>query len=289
MWQLTFMSPLETLNNIAMAFDEEDIVSISWQEIPKSIEWEVRVIFAYEPESAYWQGYLNKYCRVMGLATPEVWVVPVEEKNWLHENAKLFAPFTVGRFYVHNREYNGDVPEGKTAMVVAASTAFGSGHHETTQGCVMALERLIQSPYTKKPYHILDMGTGSGILAIAAAKIWENAQITAIDCDPEAVRVCTQNTQINGVSETVEVLESDHVRLGNVRCYDVIVANILCQPLKEMAPQVFQSMCRGGYIILSGILNEQAKQICETYIPLGFTLCEHTKKGEWSTLMLSKT
>lgn len=288
MWQLTFMSPLETLNSIAMAFDEDEVVSISWREIPKKIDWEVRVVFSYEPDRDYWQEYLNKYCRVMGIATPELSLAKVEDKNWLKENTKLFAPFTVGQFYVHNQEYAGDVPSGKLSLVIGASTAFGSGHHETTQGCVTMLEKLSKSPYNKMPYHVLDMGTGSGILAIAAAKIWEKVSVTAIDNDPEAVRVCRRNTEENGVADKITVIHADTVKMGDVRGYDIIVANILCEPLKLLAQSFVQALSKGGYVILSGILNEQAAEIIEVYDPLGLKLKDHTKKGEWSTLLFYK-
>ncbi|USO01129.1 MAG: 50S ribosomal protein L11 methyltransferase [Alphaproteobacteria bacterium] len=282
------MSPLEALNSITMAFDEDEIVSLSWKEVPKQFEWQVTVIFSTEPNSEYWQQYLTKYCRVLGLATPEMTVTKVEEKNWLTENAKLFAPFTVGRFYVHSSEYEGNTPKDTLPLVIGAATAFGSGHHETTQGCLSILDKLPREPYAKKPYHLLDMGTGSGILGIAAAKIWDHLAVTAVDCDPEAIRVCVENVERNGVGDSVRVFVSDRVLLKGVRGYDIIVANILAQPLLDLASQFYGALCSQGFLILSGLLNEQSQSIIQKYIPMGLTMCEHHTKGEWSTLLLKK-
>ena len=215
----------------------------------------------------------------------------VPDINWLEHSYKQFPPFSVGPFFIYGSHYEDSVPDGLIGLQIDAATAFGSGEHGTTSGCLQAMLDL--KGQGACPWNVLDMGTGSGILGIAAWKLWKTP-VLAVDNDPEAVRVAAKHRDINNVPDSPTDMRC---RCGNGfneetvqlrKPFDLIIANILPGPLKEMAEALVDAADENGAIILSGILNEQAEDVLGVYQALGLEHRKTLEIGEWSTLMLRK-
>ncbi|MGH1404061.1 MAG: 50S ribosomal protein L11 methyltransferase [Alphaproteobacteria bacterium] len=213
------------------------------------------------------------------------------DENWLEKTYQEFKPFSIGPFFIHGSHYEGDVPEGQIPLKVDAATAFGSGEHETTKGCMQAMLDLKGKGAC--PWNILDMGTGSGILALAAWKLW-NSPILAVDNDPESVHVAARHAQMNDVNLSASAMTCDcgdgfnTPSVNKQKPYELILANILAGPVIEMAPSLVKVLDDNGYCILSGMLVEQADLVASAYEGEGLTLKKRYDIGEWSTLIMQK-
>lgn len=241
---------------------------------------------------AYTQDRADAEAAAAGLPAemrPMVASVEIEElpdANWVAISQAALAPVTAGRFTVHGSHDRGRVPYGPNAILVDAGEAFGTAHHATTLGCLMAIDRLAR---TRGPFRrVLDLGCGSGVLAIAAARALPRAQVIATDNDPIAVEVARANADANGVKRIVTAcaLGLDHPWLRHAAPFDLIIANILAGPLRAMAGDVAGALRPGGSLMLSGILNPEAAAVIAAYGAHGVTLKQHRRIGEWSTLTL---
>ncbi|SFV30481.1 ribosomal protein L11 methyltransferase [Devosia crocina] len=209
------------------------------------------------------------------------------EINWVAKSLEGLAPVIAGGFYVYGSHESAPVPEGLTPIKIDAAQAFGTGHHETTTGCLEAIEMLLNHT---TPKAMIDIGTGTGVLAIALAKR-VGGKVLATDIDPVAVTTTIENAQENGVGENIDVVEAtglDHAEITARAPYDLIVANILAGPLTELAPGMGGIAQSGGTAILSGILNTQANGVIAAYEAAGFRLAEHLVRKDWSTLVLQR-
>lgn len=167
--------------------------------------------------------------------------------------------------------------------------AFGTGHHGTTQGCLRALDRLLEQGVTAET--VADIGCGTAVLAMAAARVWPGTPL-ASDIDPVAVEVADANLAANDMQGRVICLEAtgfDHPQIAAAAPFDLIFANILKGPLVDLAPDMAEHLSPGGHAILSGLLNEQAADVAMAYEAVGITQIEATEIGEWTTLLLRKT
>ncbi|HEY8352324.1 MAG TPA: 50S ribosomal protein L11 methyltransferase [Sphingomonadales bacterium] len=210
---------------------------------------------------------------------------PVPDKDWVLESLQALKPVTAGRFFVHGRHDADKVPNDVIAIEIEAAQAFGSGNHATTQGCLIAIDELATRGL--RPKRILDLGCGTGILAIAAARVWPDAHVLAADNDPIAVDIAAANGKLNGVS--IQCALSEGMEAGVVRDngpYDLIVANILMQPLIELAPGIVAALQKSGRIILSGLLESQKAAVEAAYEQQGMKLERHILLEGWSSLML---
>ena len=181
------------------------------------------------------------------------------EKNWLAENRASFPPLMVGKFFVHGSHYTDPLPTDRISLHIDAAMAFGSGEHATTRGCLEALSHLASLVH---PTTCLDMGCGSGILALAMAKLFPTAAITACDNDPFAVNTTRENAILNHAA--VESLLTDgYAGLEHGKKFDLITANILAQPLCDMAADAAQALKPDGYLVLSGFYGHQIPKIME--------------------------
>jgi len=211
--------------------------------------------------------------------------------NWLEASYQGFPPFSIGPFFLYGSHYEGDIPEGQMGLKIDAATAFGSGEHETTKGCMQAMLELKAKGVC--PWNILDMGTGSGILALAAWKLWK-APILAVDNDPESVEVTARHADMNGVKIGDGMLSCacgdgfNTPEVGKKKPYELILANILAGPVIEMAPALNRVLDVNGYCILSGMLVEQADLVASAYEGEGMSLKKRYDLGEWSTLVMHK-
>ena len=225
----------------------------------------------------------------LSLAKPDIRLEALPDKDWLSHVHEAFPPLDIGRFFVYGSHYQGDIPNGKDGLLIDAATAFGSGEHGTTSGCLQALEALSQTYDVKSG---LDMGCGSGILAIGMAKLWPQATITAVDIDPESVRVTQNHAQLNHISDTqIPAAAGDGYKTPIVTDngpYDLIVANILANPLVDMAPDLFHHLKKGGYAVLSGLLVRQKEMVLDAHKQAGLEWIDGYVVGDWQTLVLKK-
>lgn len=209
------------------------------------------------------------------------------ETDWVGQSLAGLAPVSAGGFYVHGSHETGPVPVGPTAIMIDAAQAFGTGHHETTTGCLEAIDMVLKRT---RPRVMLDVGTGTGVLAIALAKRTRHP-VVASDIDPVATTIAAQNARHNDVGNLVLTITapglSDNAIVGNGP-YQLIVANILAGPLKALAPDIGRVAQSGARIILSGILHHQAARVIAAYAKAGMVLERQIRRGDWSILILRR-
>ena len=215
-------------------------------------------------------------------------VSEVPDKDWVAEVRRELAPIRAGRFYLYGSHDAKSVPDDVVPLLIEAAMAFGTGHHGTTQGCLQALNNLDAAG--TRAERVADIGCGTAVLAMAAAKIWPGTML-ASDIDEVATEVATANAKANDLEDRLHIVTCagfDHDALRDSAPFDLIFANILKGPLVALAPEMGRSTRQGGHVILSGILNDQAAEVTETYAGQGFTVAEHITVGDWSTLCLQK-
>jgi ribosomal protein L11 methyltransferase len=209
------------------------------------------------------------------------------QKNWVLVSRKGLPPIKAGPFFIHGEHDRDKRPSRGIVLEIDAGVAFGTGRHETTMGCLKALLRLKK---THKFKRILDVGTGTGILAFAAWHLF-GQKVIAGDNDKDAVRVAKENAEINGLKKHIRILLSDGYKAKPIRDhapYDLITANILANPLIALAPSLARNLARNGRAVLSGLLNEQAKDVLAAHQAVGLELDFRLRLGDWSVLVLKK-
>jgi len=222
------------------------------------------------------------------LAEKDIVAERLPEKDWLRHVHDNFPPIKTDRFFIYGSHYTGEKPAGLIPLQIDAATAFGSGEHETTRGCLQALEYLQKEHVFENG---LDMGCGSGILAIAQVKLWPAINVTAIDIDPESVIVTDRHATMNDVSHKIEAEAGDGYQVplvGKNAPYDIVTANILANPLIDMAPALVKYLQPGGYAVLSGLLARQKDEVVAAHEKLGLRLVRSEEIGEWRALVMQK-
>ena len=230
----------------------------------------------------------QRVCSVTSIRRDRIHAEKLPEKDWLRHVHENFPPLQAGGFFVYGSHYEGGVPTGLTPLKIDAATAFGSGEHETTRGCLQALESLSKRHVFKNG---LDMGCGSGILAIAMAKLWPVMKITAIDIDPESVIVTRRHAAMNGVEDMICTQAGDGYAAALVSQnapYDVIAANILADPLIKMAPDLSAVLAPRGFAVLSGLLARQEGLVAAAHVAQGLTLADKISVHDWRVLVFQK-
>ena len=211
----------------------------------------------------------------------------IAEKNWSAASLAGLNPVRAGRFVVHGRHDRARVASNRVGIEIEAALAFGTGHHGTTRGCLLALDRLLKP---RRARRILDLGTGSGVLAIAAAKACRR-KVLASDIDAHAVTAAGQNAHANRTGAFVDVIRADGVRGRRFRArapYDLMFANILLQPLERLAAPLARLVAPRGRIVLSGLLASQANAALAAYRMQALALERGTVVDGWATLVLTR-
>lgn len=254
-------------------------------------------VFEVEDGSGVWEvgGYFTEQPDEAGLAVLAVAfgakpfaVSELPETDWVAKVKRELAPVHAGRFFVYGAHDADAVPEGVEPLLIEAAMAFGTGHHGTTHGCLLALDELAEAGFHAR--NAVDIGCGTAVLAMAAARIWPEPVLCS-DIDEVAVDVAVANIRANALTEKVRCVEAagfDHAELEAQAPYDLVFANILKGPLIALASDMATRVQAGGKVILSGILNEQADEVIAHYAQFGINLVKRREIGEWTTLTLEK-
>lgn len=233
---------------------------------------------------------LQSAAQAADIILPEFQIERLEEKNWLTENVIKFDPIETDDFCIYGVHEKQAPYSRKHLLKIYAATAFGSGH-QTTKSCLNALSLLYHQGFN--PQKILDMGTGSGILALACASLWKskNPEIVAVDIDDEAVRVASQNAFDNHLEDYLHIAVSDGYAsdfVSKKAPYDLIAANILARPLIEMAPCLSQSLKQGGYAVLSGFVEDQVDWVVNAHQEQGLRPVNIFNIDNWYAVLMEK-
>ncbi len=282
-WKTRFLSPEFAAESFADALDP--FVDAVASFVGPDGAWIIEGYSARPPDGVRIATALALAAAAAGVPEPVVTCIPVPDVDWLAQSRQSFQPTRAGRFFIHPSHFEGTAPPGAIPICVDAATAFGSGEHESTRGCLLALDRLARR---MRPSRCIDLGCGSGILSIAMARLWHGA-VTAVDIDAEAVRVSRENVRLNGVAAHVRVHEGAGLARQSARAgapYDLVVANILARPLIAMAPDIARHLRPGGIAILSGLLARDALPVANVYRRCGLPLYRRLTLGAWATLIL---
>lgn len=283
-WFVEFDVPLEAVPAFSDAFDgvADAVASV---EVEAERRWRIEVFFRGEPDRRAIEEALSLVAKGGGWPVPTISMRAEPVADWVQATYRRFPPFRVGRFYIHGSHTQGPAPASSVPLMIEAAVAFGSGEHGSTSGCLSAIDRL-RSRW-KRP-RVLDLGCGSGILGIAAAKIWGVAAVGA-DNDPVAVRTAAENARINGLGPRFRGLVS--TGFGNPRLagpYDLVLANILANPLVRLARPMAARLAPGGRAVLAGLLVTQERLVFQAYRRQGLVLERRFRRNEWLTLVLKK-
>ena len=213
----------------------------------------------------------------------------VAKRDWVTASLKGLRPVAAGRFVVHGRHDRAEVTPNRIGIEIEAALAFGTGHHGTTRGCLLALDFLAKHRRLRaRGLRILDIGTGTGVLAIAAAKALKT-HVAASDIDPVALQVAGDNARLNGAAQLIEFIRAPGLAARRFRRrgpFDLVLANILLGPLIQLARPMRGLLAPGARVVLSGLLHHQAQAALVAYRVQGLVLERRIRLDEWTTLVL---
>jgi ribosomal protein L11 methyltransferase len=247
--------------------------------------WDISVHFAEAPD----EGAIRELVQLAAGedAAQAVEFDTVEPKDWVRATLDELVPVHAGRFVVHGRHDRAKVAPNRLGIEIEAALAFGTGHHGTTRGCLLLLGEVLKA---HQPRRVLDLGTGTGVLAIAAAKAL-HGKVLASDIDALSAKVAAGNARQNGVGPLVQVAWGSGFSaapLRQRRPFDLVLANILANPLRQMATPMSAHLAGGARVILSGLLSAQAPSVIAAYRARGLILERHIRIEGWSSLLLHK-
>lgn len=286
-WSATVVTPLEHMDVFELVFNELTSI-VSQYEVEEDVTWAVEGLFVDAPPRDELLKRIALAAQALGMAEPELVIAKIPQKDWLTESVASFPPLRAGRFYIHGDHIPPPYPPGAIRLKLNAATAFGSGEHASTRGCLLALDDLRKRnhPFARG----LDMGCGTAILALAMAKAWRRP-VLAADIDPEAVRVARLNARQNGEADLVKAVLSDATGNRDVLArapYGLITANILARPLAAMAADLSALLAPGGILIMAGLLVRQEAMVLTAYRAQGLRLERRYRLKPWSTLVLKR-
>ena len=247
--------------------------------------WDVTLHFAQAPDSALLRDVIGNTAgpEIAGTLTFDT----VEAKDWVKASLEDLVPVPAGRFVIHGSHDRARVAPNKLGIEIEAALAFGTGHHGTTRGCLLLLDHVLKS---SRPERVLDLGTGTGVLAIAAAKALHRG-VLASDIDAPSVRVARENAGLNRVGNQIRAIRAtgfaapDFARAGR---FDLVLANILANPLRQLSGPMARHLAPGAQVILSGLLTHQASAVIAAYRARDLVPVRHLRIEGWSSLLLRK-
>ena len=277
LWKASVTLTKAEAHDVAAAFELTGPQAVLIAEEPFTDEAEVEALYGVMPDG----DLLSK------LAGREVRVIILPDADWIKLSQEGLPPVRAGRFFVYGAHDAGTVPPCVIPLRIEAGMAFGTGHHETTALCLAVLSDLAKR---RRFSNVLDLGCGTGLLAIGAAKLWRR-RVLASDIDPVAVEIARENAVANGEAPFVRAVVADgltHPAIAAAAPFDLIVANILAGPLTRLAPTIARALAPGGTLVLSGLLQWQENHVVGYYRPLGLILRRTRRDGAWSALVLER-
>jgi len=271
---------------VSDALDEAawpEAVAVSMSETDEARDlWAVEALYEIEPSTDEVEQALG----FAGLDAVSVTIAPLPETDWVRESLAGLAPVVAGRLFVHGSHDRQARPATAISLEIDAGLAFGTGHHHTTRGCLLALQEVLKA---NRPVNILDVGCGSGVLAIAAARL-TRAPAIASDIDAEAVTVARANAALNGVAPMVRCLVAPglgHMDIRKAGPFDLVFANILAMPLVHLAPELARAVSPGGRLILAGLTSDQARMVLAAYHARGMQCVHRMDLEGWAIMTLA--
>lgn len=291
-WRASVRTRGAAMPDLLEAFEEEAL-SVSLFEIEdeataEPLGWRIDLLYRERPQAEPLAARLRPLCAAAGAELEAMDVAVVPASDWVAATQLRLPPIQAGRFVVHGSHARAHLPQGRVPIEIDAGLAFGSGEHATTHACLCAIDRLARR--RGRVRRALDLGCGSGVLAIAAARCWP-ARIVAVDNDPIAVRVAAENLRLNGVAGRVEATLAEgyrHPLVRRARPFDLILANILADPLIALAGELRRHLAPGGHAVLSGLLDRQAEAVIRAHARRGLRLVRRIDNGPWVALVLRR-
>lgn len=282
---------LAELSNNGVCTENRSVDAFSLSEIPETVRTTVKSYLPDEPTAERVLSDLSAFClslteRLPQLVISSPVVTPVRTEDWSNSWKSHFKPLRVGERILVVPTWEDVTPEPNDLVLrIDPGMAFGTGGHETTRLCLELVEQVMTAGAGSTALSVLDLGTGSGILAMAASRLGAQ-RVLAVDIDPEAVEVARENLALNGL---LELVECDTLPLESIsETFNIILANILAEELVRLAPSLLTCLASGGLLVLSGILAEKEALVRDGFDPLGLEYCETRRAGEWVALMYRK-
>ena len=274
-------------DNVALTWAEDANSYSITEDLERGEGWVISWWFEALPDRTALEG------RIVEAGAHDLTSLSVElvdpSTDWLSYVHQVFPAFDIGRFHIYGSHIDmPEIPEGAIGLQIDAATAFGSGEHETTKGCLLAMEKLYDDGFA--PDRIADIGCGSGILAIAAHQLW-GKDVVATDLDTESIRVCGAHAAANHCADAIitdEAAGYDSALIADKGPFDLVLCNILAGPLVKLAPDLHANLAEGGYAILSGLLVSQADEVIAAHTGLGLTLISQDHDGDWAVLVFQR-
>ncbi|HWU74758.1 MAG TPA: 50S ribosomal protein L11 methyltransferase [Sphingomonas sp.] len=281
-WRLTLPCTRAEAEAIDAGEIAIDAVLMTTEDVEDDVErWRLDAYSEAEPDAA-----MIAAIRALVPSAAEVAPIiePLYDEDWVTLSQAGLEPIREGRFVVHTSAHPVDPPAGGRAFLIDAGRAFGTGHHATTSGCLAMLDAMAERRFA----NVIDIGTGTGLLAFAARHLWAAARVMATDIDPKAIEVTRENAEANAIGG-VELIVADGALDDAITAaapYDLIIANVLAGPLVSMAPELAAIAAPSATIVLAGLLETQRDQVVEAYAACGCTLLQTDRRGDWTILKL---
>jgi ribosomal protein L11 methyltransferase len=244
--------------------------------------WLLEAYFAHEPDEQAIRELVRPF---VGAEADKAVFLPLKQQDWVSTSLEGLKPVRAGRIFVHGAHDRSQRRPNDVAIEIEAALAFGTGHHGTTKACLLACADELKQ---RVPRHVLDVGTGTGILAFAAAKVLRRP-VVAGDIDPEAIRVARKNARLNGIGSLVKLYVGPGVRsplADRPGRFDLIFANILAKPLRLLAPSLTRVAAQDGTLVLSGLLGRDVQGVLSAYASQGWHLQRRYDLDGWAALVL---
>ncbi|MEO5937843.1 MAG: 50S ribosomal protein L11 methyltransferase [Sphingomonas sp.] len=282
-WKTSFPCTRAEAEAIDAGEIDIDAVLMTTEEVEDDVErWRLDAYTESEPDAAV---IASLRALVPSASGAEPIIEALTPEDWVAMSQEGLEPIAEGRFVVHTSAHPVGAPTGGRAFLIDAGRAFGTGHHATTSGCLKALDAMASGTVAS----VIDIGTGTGLLALAAAHLWPDARIVATDIDPAAIEVTRENMAANEIAE-IELIVADGALDPAITAgapYDVVIANVLAGPLISMAPELAAIAAPHATILLAGLLETQRTHVVDAYTECGCTLTGAEVRGDWTILTLA--
>lgn len=285
LWRIAMSAPAHTADALAAALEPYVSALTAMEDAPGG-NWSIEGLSEGEPERPAVIAALAVAAATVGSPPPDTVIEPLPDVDWLALNRQSFPPIREGRVWVRGSHVTDRRPAAAVELIVDAARAFGSGSHATTALCLRALQDEVRR---RRPRQVLDLGCGSGILAMAAAKLVPSARVVAVDLDPVSVATAAENTRLNRTATRIRTGVSrgwDSALVRRSTPYDLVLANILAAPLCAMAPELARGLAPGGRALLSGLMNHQEARVVAAHRAQGLRLLRRYRRDGWSALVV---